>query len=592
MGAYLICEDGPTAGTIVSFIEGDEWVLGRDPDTCFHVIEDPMVSRRHAVVRVDGDHYTIENLSEVNPVLLNDEPVDGTFELHEEDTLQIGNNYFRFTFHNPEESPYKEEGENRLEMGEGLSDDSHLPPSLSRLPIITPSDKRFLVKVISGPNQGAEFGMNSNESYVIGKDPRSSDIIFQDLSVSRQHARIGIDSNGELTIEDLGSRNGVLVNGSRVEGTSSLTTQDLISTGTTSFLIIDREGAQDTIYSPPPPSLVERDLEQLGHPLDSDTPIEDYAEPAVGHEAKSWKETFIPTRHLFLASLFSFILFVGVVSLLALFRTQTVVVDSRDESKEIEQVIEDFQNVQYSYNPQSGRIFLLGHVLTEVEHSELIYLVHSLPFVIDIEDNVVIDEGVWESMNALLAKNPLWRSVMVSSTAPGRFVLRGYVEKQEEANQLREYVNLNFPYLNLLSNQVVAEDTLEKQVNNLLIEHGFVNVTQQFSGGELILAGRVNGREESSFHHLVDAHIKTIAGVRQVRDFVIFVSESTARIDLSDKYRVTGTSKFGEMNKFVLINGKILAKGDQLDGMVITAVTSDEVQLDQGGIKYKISYQQ
>lgn len=587
MGAYLICEDGPTVGSIASFLDGEEWILGRDPSECFFVIEDPMVSRRHAILKLIDETYFIENLSEVNPVLINDEPVETSAEIHEGDTLQIGNNYFRFTLQDPREANPSETG-----IEENLPQESEPEASspLSKLPFISPSENRFLIKVISGPNQGAEFGMNPGETHIIGKDPATSDIIFQDLSVSRQHARITLSDSGEITIEDLDSRNGILVNGAKVDGASPLTTQDLVSMGTTSFLIIDREGVQDTIFSPPSPSVLERDLENAGHPMDGETPLEETASKTQEREAKNWKETFIPTRHLFVASVFSFIVFVGIVSLLALFKSHTVVVDSRDEGKEIKHIVSEFGNVQYSYNPQMGKVFLIGHVLTDVDHAELMYLVRALPFIKSIEDNVVVDEGVWEDMNALLSKNVNWRGVMVSSTSAGKFVVRGYLETEEESARLQEYLNLNFPYLNLLENQVVVERALETQVQNFLIEQGFVNVTFQFANGDLIMAGRVNSHEETDFNHLVERHISKVRGIRQVKNFVIFVSESTARIDLSNKYRVTGTSKFGNSNKYVLINGKILATGDMLDGMMITGITENDVQLDQDGIKYKITY--
>ncbi len=589
MGAYLICEDGPTVGSIASFVEGDEWVLGRDPGECFFVIEDPMVSRRHAIIRLLDDLYIVENLSEVNPILVNDEPVDNTAEIHEGDTLQIGNNYFRFTLNDPKsEQTSDENSAPELASSEETPEEASTP--LSKLPFIAPGESRFMIKVISGPNQGAEFGMNASETHIIGKDPATADIIFQDLSVSRQHARITIKDSGEITIEDLDSRNGILVNGAKVERQSPLTTQDLVSMGTTSFLVIDREGAQDTIFSPPSPSALEHDLEKLGHPMDGESAMEEALTTDEQKEVKSWRETFIPTRHLFIASVFSFVVFVGIVSLLALFKSQTVVVDTRDEAKEIKHIVNEFGNIQYSFNPHAGKIFLIGHVLTEVDHAELMYLVKSLPYIKSIEDNVVIDEGVWEAMNALITKNTNWRGVMVSSTSAGRFVVRGYLQTEDEAGKLQEYMNLNFPYLNLLDNQVVVENVLQTQVQNLLIEQGFVNVTFQFNNGDLIMAGRVNSHEESDFNHLVQNHISKVRGVRQVKNLVIFVSESTARIDLSNKYRVTGTSKFGNMNKYVLINGKILAKGDLLDGMMITGITDSDVELDQDGIKYKISY--
>ncbi|MBM3192224.1 MAG: EscD/YscD/HrpQ family type III secretion system inner membrane ring protein, partial [Chlamydiae bacterium] len=67
---------------------------------------------------------------------------------------------------------------------------------------------------------------------------------------------------------------------------------------------------------------------------------------------------------------------------------------------------------------------------------------------------------------------------------------------------------------------------------------------------------------------------------------------STARIDLSDKYKVTGTSKVGNVNQFVVINGQILTMGDALDGMTITQIEPDSVLLEKEGLKYKINYNQ
>src|SRR6185436_17770917 len=64
---------------------------------------------------------------------------------------------------------------------------------------------RWLLKVNGGPNNGAEFYMQPNNSYLIGTDPHSCDIVFHDTSVSRQHARITITPEDELLIEDLKS---------------------------------------------------------------------------------------------------------------------------------------------------------------------------------------------------------------------------------------------------------------------------------------------------------------------------------------------------------------------------------------------------
>ena len=52
MSGFLVANEGPLAGLVIRMDEGDEWVIGRDPDVSFQVLEDPMVSRRHAVVRL------------------------------------------------------------------------------------------------------------------------------------------------------------------------------------------------------------------------------------------------------------------------------------------------------------------------------------------------------------------------------------------------------------------------------------------------------------------------------------------------------------------------------------------------------------
>ncbi|MBS0655543.1 MAG: FHA domain-containing protein, partial [Verrucomicrobia bacterium] len=109
---------------------------------------------------------------------------------------------------------------------------------------------RWFLKVLSGPNTGAEFSMQSGTSYLVGTDSATCDIVFQDLSVSRQHARISIDSHDRVAIEDLNSRNGTFVDGEKLLGRKAVISNALVSMGTTTFMLIDREGERQTIVSP------------------------------------------------------------------------------------------------------------------------------------------------------------------------------------------------------------------------------------------------------------------------------------------------------------------------------------------------------
>src|SRR5205085_1714750 len=92
---------------------------------------------------------------------------------------------------------------------------------------------RWLLKVIGGPNNGAEFAMQASNSYVIGTDPNSCDIVFHDTSVSRQHARITVTNDDNLFIEDLKSRNGTLLDGEPLKTKKQLMPNILVTMGTT-----------------------------------------------------------------------------------------------------------------------------------------------------------------------------------------------------------------------------------------------------------------------------------------------------------------------------------------------------------------------
>lgn len=575
MAGYLIAEEGPLAGLVVRFEEGEEWILGRDPDEVTIVLEDSMVSRKHVICRLTAEGYILENLSSVNPATQNGKVITEPVLLREGDILQIGSTFFRFSEKTPSfYEPYEEihppmEGE----VVEEKED-------LSSVNVEAAGDSRWLLKVISGPNSGAEFALQRGSTYILGKDPNLCDIVFQDLSVSRQHARLVVDEENQIFIEDLGSRNGVLINGELIAEKRPVTSQDLVALGTTSFLMIDREQIHETIISPPTaiPARFEEEVAPVTLPA-AEVPV----------EKRDWKEMVIPKKHLILAAFFGLALIAGIASMTALFRTEPVVVTMPDESEAIRKAIAGFDDIQFSYNPSNGKIFVVGHVLTSIDKQELVYKIQNLPFVRSIDDNVVVDELVWENMNALMMTNPNWVGVSVYSPTAGRFVLRGYLDTLEQAQALTDYMNLNFPYLDRLENQVVVETNLQTQIASMLVAKGFSGVTFQLSNGEIVLAGRVDQKHSGTFSDTVD-QLKMLKGVRIVKNFVIFTSADTSRIDISSQYQVSGYSKKDDQNMFIVINGKILSIGDAIDGMTITGIQPNMVLLEKDGLKFRINY--
>ncbi|MBI5515003.1 MAG: FHA domain-containing protein [Deltaproteobacteria bacterium] len=64
-------------------------------------------------------------------------------------------------------------------------------------------------------------------------------LILDDLQVSRRHAQFTVDAN-RLFVEDLGSRNGVLVNRAKINGPTRLRDGDTVLLGQNEYLVVAR----------------------------------------------------------------------------------------------------------------------------------------------------------------------------------------------------------------------------------------------------------------------------------------------------------------------------------------------------------------
>ena len=93
----------------------------------------------------------------------------------------------------------------------------------------------FLLLGAGGPASGIVFRLKHGPA-TIGRDPANS-LPLNDPVLSRRHCRIEI-RNGQPVLEDLGSFNGTLVNGARVER-ACLRHEDEIRAGASLFRVVD-----------------------------------------------------------------------------------------------------------------------------------------------------------------------------------------------------------------------------------------------------------------------------------------------------------------------------------------------------------------
>lgn len=679
MVAKLIAEEGILKGLILPLEGSDQWIIGRDPDACQLLIEDPAASRKHLLCRQTPEGIILENLSTTNPAQINQEVLNKPHLLKEGDTVKIGSGMFRFhsgeredeenpseahisqdietpngeilqingqqsiepqpqkqqnmeqpvadpevekqaSLPSPEESDESKEkapvSENAPAAEEAIAaaaPHESMPPAhegdhhdsifeddaaehagaLAEINFDLTETGRWLLKVIGGPNNGAEFSMQASTSYLLGTDPNFCDIVFHDTSVSRQHARINVGEKDTLEIEDLKSRNGTLINGVQLTGKQPLPPNTVVSIGTTSFIVYDREGEMQTIISPLLPSIVKVLQKEEAKKEESVAalPVEPVAAPVVEKPVEAPKPHSIGA-FILIAIITGLFIVVG-IGTVTLFHSQPVIAKQEiNADQALQQALAPFPDVKYSFNKNTGRLLLVGHVLTGTDRNQLLYNLQGMSFIKSLDESgVVIDEGVWREVNQVLSRNASWKGISIQSPSPGHFVISGYLKSRKQADQLWDYLGTNFPYLDRLEKKVVVEEDVIDSVNSLLQNQGIKDVSTQLNEGELVLSGAIPNTKMADYEKVL-TKAKDIQGIRSIRNLVAAQAPEQSMVNISDRYEVTGISHQGGVNNYVVINGRILGKGDVLDGMTIESIKPTAVFLEKDGVKYRIDYSQ
>ncbi len=599
MAAKFVAEEGHLTGLTLSLEKGDHWVIGRNPEECQLLIEDPSAADKHLVCRSSPEGILLENLSVTDPVHVNNEQVNGPRLLKNGDTVKIGNGLFRFYLNHDggeegeramdEEKNDVESSEHETIFEETSSEDKGI---LAEIDFDLRESGRWLLKVVGGPNNGAEFSMQSGSSYVIGTDPTSCDVVFHDTSVSRQHARIAINDRDQLTIEDLKSRNGTLIDGQPIEGKSPLDPNTLITLGTTSFIVFDREGDMQTIISPLLPSIV-KVLQQEDEKKTKDE--------AAAIAANAHKEEFIPAPPpkrnnlgaLIPLGIIAALLVTAGIGTVALFRSEPIQIrEEVDVDTELALALSPYPSVRFSYNKNTGRLLLVGHVMSLPDKNQLMYSLQGLEFLRSIDDSgLIIDEYIWRETNQVLGRDPRWKGINVHSPSAGKFVLSGYLQTRQQADDLNNYITANFPYLDLLERRVIVEESVLNSVQTDLENADLRNMQIQLNNGELTISGNASKEQVAKIDRLV-RKFREIPGVRSVKTFVSEIAPELDMENITSKYKVTGFSHQGGVNLTVVINGRILQRGDTLDGMTITGIRPSVIFLEKDGKKFRIDYNQ
>ncbi len=451
-------------------------------------------------------------------------------------------------------------------------------------------NRRWLLKILAGPNSGAQMNLEEGKSYLVGSESGSCDIVLTDLSVSKQHLKLTVAEDGSLNLADLNSRNGVLVNGEKIETLTAQTANVLATLGSTTLMLVDRNAPHKKTISPPIP-IRERALAQSNLP-----PVGDVSS-TLPHDQKKTAPPLDLSKGHQLTKNRPLIACAAALALLFLLGIFTLMRDPVSppsnkswENQTLADLLESYP-FTFTFNTSDESVVLRGHTASAAQRDEVIAKLETLPFVERIDSRaLVVDDSLCREFNQVLKNS--WPQISLTSQEPGQFVLKGLFSTQAQMDKLNQYLSIHFPYFDQLKSDILVIDTATEQINRRLEAIAPGELLAQFSGQELLVVGTLPMDKDEIFKkYLVE--LKSFAGISGIQNMTTLRSlgqDDESAVDLSNRYKVTGSTARSGIYVSVAISGRILQRGDALDGMTVISIQADTVLLQRGSVKYKINY--
>lgn len=214
----LSIQDSEGRTTVVPLADG-ELDIGRDDSNAI-CLTDRNVSRHHAKLTVQGSRVWIENLQASWGTKRNKLLIREKTELADGDILHVGDYTLEVDDENatPRDTALREDGSERS-ASKGvdgataminLADLQGAAPAGPAAQIPEASQPRLVVE--SENLRGLEIRITKTP-IVLGRVRENADLVLDHRSISKEHARLTRQSNGAWQILDLGSANGIKVNG-------------------------------------------------------------------------------------------------------------------------------------------------------------------------------------------------------------------------------------------------------------------------------------------------------------------------------------------------------------------------------------------
>ena len=224
---------GPAAGRRIPI--ADDLVLGREAGGQGTLEGDTQASRRHCRIYRAQGALAIEDLGSTNGTYVNGTRLTGPQWLQHGDQLQVGNTVARVAHPTgPAQAMQPQQPVQPVQPAQPVQPQ----PITEQQPPVTaqqPPAANLTLTVASGPLAGTSFPIAGELQF--GRLVGGMGALGGDIRLSRRHARVVADAQGNAYVEDLQSSNGTFVNGERITQSRWLSPGDRIFIGSTEMLV-------------------------------------------------------------------------------------------------------------------------------------------------------------------------------------------------------------------------------------------------------------------------------------------------------------------------------------------------------------------
>lgn len=207
-------------------------------------LNDVKISSQHAKVEIRGKDVFIVDLNSRNGTIVNGTAVSRSL-LKDLDVVELGftkiqinivenlQAFKKTQFQDAQTQVQKDISSLIDDELEKFSKWDLSSPSLSKQKV-DQDTLPFGLEIKKGPDKGKKY-IFPKSKIILGRG--NVDCLLRDQDVSRMHAMIEVDGNGIMTIKDLNSTNGMMINGKK-EVEAELVPGDVVQMGQTVFVIV------------------------------------------------------------------------------------------------------------------------------------------------------------------------------------------------------------------------------------------------------------------------------------------------------------------------------------------------------------------